>query len=117
MLDDVIIYYCTLKNHILFHCNISAVFSFLFFLMFQVFYITLVITKKQKSTKEERNLHLSLGVKLQRSVFTGSGKLVTASVFDGGNQLHNWISSTVRSSNLCPVLFSHYSVSGRKEAL
>lgn len=101
----------------LFFTVIFLLFFPLFFLMFQVFYITLVIIKKQKSTKEERNLHLFLGVKLQRSVFTGSGKLVTASVFDGGNQLHNCISSTVRSSNLCPVLFSHYSVSGRKEAL
>ena len=56
------------------------------------------------------------GVKLQRPVFTGSGKLVTP-VFGGGNQLQNWISSLVRSSNLGPVLFSHCCVRGRKEAL
>ena len=81
--------------------------------MCQVFYITLVTLKKtQGFITEERNFQLLSGVKLQRSVFTGSGKLVTP-VFGGQNQLQNWISSLVRSSNLWPV-FSHCSVKREK---
>ena len=47
--------------------------------MFQVVYITLATKKKkfQGFITEGRNFQLLLGVKFQRPVFTGSGKLVT----------------------------------------